>query len=274
MADAMEHTGERMVPEHCSGHVLWEHIYRYKFAKQFVRGRRVLDIACGEGYGSAALQVAGAISVIGMDISEDTCRHARNKYGIDARVGDAMAIALPDASVDTVVSFETVEHVPQPRRFVQECSRLLCDSGVLVISTPNVDAYNPARSAENNPFHCAEMTGTEFVELLGMYFHSVQLYSQAVVSAPMLSLAGLRARDTRWQNVRGYHRFIRSRFPDAKIALERQVQSAPVAEIVRQDGWLERLLNPYEVRHHRLGSKVQALYFVAVAAHPIRSALM
>src|SRR4051794_3204615 len=109
MTDAMDFTGERMVPDACAGSILWEHLYRYKFARQFVQGRRVLDIACGEGYGSSALQAAGAASLIGMDISEETCQHAREKYGIDARVGDAMAIALPDRSIDVVVSFETVE---------------------------------------------------------------------------------------------------------------------------------------------------------------------
>src|SRR5687767_6601798 len=98
--DCMEDTGERMLPETTSAVTFWEHIYRYRFAARFVRGRRVLDIACGEGYGAAALLRAGAASVIGVDISEEACEHARQKYGIDARPGSAEQIPLPSQAVD------------------------------------------------------------------------------------------------------------------------------------------------------------------------------
>src|SRR5450755_3763115 len=100
----LEWTGERMVPERCDTGTFSEHAERYRFAARLVAGRDVIDIACGEGYGSAALVKAGASSVIGFDISEETCAHARRKHGIDARVGDAQKIPLPSSSVDIVVS--------------------------------------------------------------------------------------------------------------------------------------------------------------------------
>src|ERR1700722_8417852 len=112
--------GERMVPESADTLTFWEHIYRYGFALHYVPGKRVLDIACGEGYGAASLQKAGAAQVIGVDVSESACSHARGKYGIDARVGSAEKIPLPDKSVDVVVSFETIEHVRDPGRFLDE----------------------------------------------------------------------------------------------------------------------------------------------------------
>src|SRR5688572_17038072 len=96
---AMDFTGERMIPEVADPHMFWEHVYRYRFAASYAPGRRVLDIACGEGYGSAALLKAGAASVIGVDISAEAVAHARRKYGVDARVGDAAAIPLGDSSV-------------------------------------------------------------------------------------------------------------------------------------------------------------------------------
>ena len=108
------HYTERMVPEEAHARIFWEHVARYRFAKEFVRGKRVLDIACGEGYGAAGLAKAGARSVVGIDVSADVCDHARRKYGLDARAGDAQAIPLPDRSIDLVVSFETIEHVDQP----------------------------------------------------------------------------------------------------------------------------------------------------------------
>ena len=85
MASSLEFTGERMVPDavDLDSQCYWEHIYRYRFASQYARGQRVLDVACGEGYGSAALSAAGAVSVVGVDISPDTVQHARKKYGID-----------------------------------------------------------------------------------------------------------------------------------------------------------------------------------------------
>src|SRR5436305_7763381 len=105
-SDLLEHTGERMIPEASVPEIFWEHVHRYRFAKRFVRDKRVLDIACGEGYGAFGLLRAGAASVVGVDISEEACDNARQKYGIDARCGSAEAIPLPDASVDVVVSFE------------------------------------------------------------------------------------------------------------------------------------------------------------------------
>src|SRR5438132_6501761 len=108
---ALPWTGERMIPEKADASTFWEHIYRYKFASKFSAGKMVLDIACGEGYGAHSLSQGRAESVIGVDISEETCRHARAKYGMDARLGDAEAIPLGKSSVDLVVSFETIEHV-------------------------------------------------------------------------------------------------------------------------------------------------------------------
>src|SRR5437868_8858698 len=102
--ESLDFTGERMVPERAGSETFWEHIYRYRFATGFVRNKRVLDIACGEGYGTAALLQAGAASVIGVDISADVCDHARRKYGIDARPGNALNIPLPGQSVDVVIS--------------------------------------------------------------------------------------------------------------------------------------------------------------------------
>lgn len=188
-AAQLAYTGERMMPGDSDPATFWEHIYRYRFATRFVPGQRVLDIACGEGYGSAALRQAGAVSVVGVDVSPQACEHARRTYGIDARVGDATAIPLPNQSIDIIVSFETIEHVAQPTEFINECARVLAPGGVLIISTPNRNRFR-ADDIEN-PFHCSEMSRDEFVTLLRSRFPQITLFSQDPQYARWWSLRGL-----------------------------------------------------------------------------------
>ena len=175
----LDPTGERMVPESADTFTFWEHVYRYAFASRFVRGKRILDIACGEGYGAAALQKAGAAQVIGVDIDESVCLHARNKYGLDARPGTAERIPLPDKSVDVVISFETIEHVTSPNLFLDECARVLAPGGRLVISTPNKLILNQYLGGYKNPYHCSEMTPEELASAfeLSIPGHSTSTHS-------------------------------------------------------------------------------------------------
>ena len=106
-------TGERFVPG-TRGEIWVEHWHRYHFAARLAAGQRVVDAACGEGYGSALL-AAVARGVVGVDIDAPTIAHARATYGGVANLsfveGSATRLPLPDASVDIVVSFETIEHL-------------------------------------------------------------------------------------------------------------------------------------------------------------------
>jgi len=130
-----------------------------------VRDKRVLDIASGEGYGTAVLRRAGSRSVVGIDVSQDICSRAREKYGEPFCAGDAHAIPLSDHSVDVIVSFETIEHVEGPDTFLDECVRVLVPKGILIVSTPNKAVHS--ESPEPNPFHCSEMNEGDFLSLLG-----------------------------------------------------------------------------------------------------------
>lgn len=269
-ATILDYTGERMVPENADNVTFWEHIYRYRFAAPFVKGKRVLDIACGEGYGSAALQKAGAASVIGVDIAPDSVAHAHRKYGIDARVGDATAIPLPDNSVDVVISFETIEHIDDPTRFVDECARVLNSDGIAIISTPNGSIYHDLAGA--NPFHCSEMSEREFVELLESRFENCKLYSQRTQSAAWWSSRGLSSPNWPLLYVRGVGRLgNRLRKIYGKNAVERttnRFRSNPIQAIRSKDKLLSGLFNNYQVKPYRAFHKEEPIYFIAVVSRP------
>lgn len=185
----MDYTGERMLPNMAAPTTFWEHVERYRFACRYVRGKDVLDIACGEGYGTAAMGKAGARSVIGVDIDPQAVEHARHRYQIDARLGSAETIPVENDSVDVVISFETIEHVPNPETFLDECVRVLRPGGVLVISTPNLEVYREV--TPDNPFHCSEMSVQDFKKLLGARFESTVMFGQHLPEPWFMRYRGL-----------------------------------------------------------------------------------
>lgn len=173
MAADLVFTGERYVPG-TTGEIAHEHWHRYAFARRYAAGRRVLDVACGEGYGSGVLAET-AVHVCGIDIDAKTLAHARKAYADRANLSfvEASAAALPlvDASVDVIVSFETIEHLvagDQPR-MLAEFARVLAPDGVLVISSPNRPQYSDARGY-TNPFHLHELDRDELARLLAPHF--------------------------------------------------------------------------------------------------------
>lgn len=273
---ALAWTGERMVPEHAPAHTFWEHVYRYRFACRRVRGLRVLDIACGEGYGTAALSRAGAAHVVGVDVCPESCRHAAAKYHLEIRQGDAAAIPVPTGAVDAVVSFETIEHLDSPAAFLHECTRVLAPGGFAIISSPNRDLYRAG--AEPNEFHRSEMSCQEFASLLRKYFGRVEMYSQCLQSASPTSIHSLAAFESVWLKVRGFWRVRRwalARLCDVDIyepKVDELFRDDPVAAILAHDGPITRLMNPLDVRKSSASGAERAVYLVAVCRDPKRGA--
>jgi SAM-dependent methyltransferase len=186
----LEVTGERLLPEQQRGELVHaQHVARYRFATQFARGRRVLDAACGEGYGTAMLAAAGARAVVGVDIDKATVDHAREKYGLEFERADVAELPFEEGSFDLVVSFETLEHVPDAPRALAEFRRVLADDGLLIASTPNSDRY-----LVDNEFHTREYTAREFEDMLAPHFSEVALFYQqdwltsAVMGAEQLGI--------------------------------------------------------------------------------------
>jgi glycosyltransferase involved in cell wall biosynthesis/SAM-dependent methyltransferase len=176
----LEWTGERYVPE-ISGNIRLEHLHRYLLARELCADRRVLDIACGEGYGSDLLARV-ATFVVGIDIVPDVARHARQRYGRPAvtfAAGTCAAIPLADRSVDVVVSFETLEHHDQHDAMMREVKRVLTPGGVLIISSPDRREYSEIPGYVN-PFHTRELDRQEFANLLTAHFQHIRIVGQRV----------------------------------------------------------------------------------------------
>ena len=183
MSDDLEFTGERFVPG-VGGEIVYEHVHRYAFARRHAAGKRVLDVACGEGYGSALLAEV-AREVVGVDIDGPTIGHARATYASRPNLrfveGSAARLPLDDASVDVVVSFETIEHldaVDQPRMLV-EFARVLVDDGIVVLSAPNRPEYSEGRGYVN-PYHRHEHDRAELERLLRVCFPALAWHAQRV----------------------------------------------------------------------------------------------
>jgi SAM-dependent methyltransferase len=157
---------ERLVPEEAVEASLQEHLARYRFARERVRGR-VLDVACGTGYGTSMLDA------VGVDLSLEALRYARRH---PARYVAADAGRLPfGRAFDAVVSFETIEHVPDPARFVAECARV----GLFLVSTPNKDLWSPRSATPLQRHHVKEFTRKEFLAVLKPF--KVQLFGQILL---------------------------------------------------------------------------------------------
>ncbi|WP_247870380.1 class I SAM-dependent methyltransferase [Ochrobactrum sp. CGA5] len=151
------------------------HCIRYHKAAEFIRpGDRVLDVACGLGYGSHILyNNSKAHSVIGIDLSDFSINYAKAHYGHDDHlrfaVGDAQALSeIPSNSIDFIAAFETIEHVPDPHAYLKELKRVLKPSGRLMVCAPN--NWVDETGKDPNPFHLHVYTWERLIDECSSYF--------------------------------------------------------------------------------------------------------
>jgi SAM-dependent methyltransferase len=195
---------ERLVPEQLASDVglgaetLQLHLSRYAFAAEHARRGRILDIACGVGYGSRLLSdcLPAGTEVLGVDLSEAAITHARQQYrreGLDFAVADALRFS-DERGFDTIVSLETIEHLPDPDAFIDRMMGLLKPGGAFIASvptTPSVDA---------NPHHLHDFTAARFRRMVAPYrFEEIASLPQVQAFTPG---AVLRRDDSRTRNLR------------------------------------------------------------------------
>jgi SAM-dependent methyltransferase len=176
-----EFTGERVIPGEV-GPDLWnEHLARYLFAARLTPDKRVLDLGCGTGYGTAEL-ARTASWAIGIDRAPEAIAYAGEHYrgpNLRFQTASCEAVPFPDGTFDLLVAFEVIEHLENWKGLLGEARRLLAPGGLFVVSTPNRVYYAESREGTGpNPFHVHEFDYEEFRRELGAFFPHLALYVQ------------------------------------------------------------------------------------------------
>ena len=186
-SDNQVYDTERIVLGKTPENILRMHLARYAFAEEYVVDSLVLDVASGIGYGSKLLSNC-AKEAIGGDISRSAVGYGQKEWGRRENLSflllDAHMLPFRKGTFDAVVSFETIEHLPEQDLFLSECARVLKKNGLLICSTCNKNILTASYKRSLNPFHVAELTEGEFFSMLRSKFSHVEAYGQLFLSIP------------------------------------------------------------------------------------------
>ncbi len=174
----LELTGERTLPDvPLENYWFQRHLAVYEWISARVIGLRVLDMACGEGYGSEVLSRTAA-AVVGVDANPEAHEHAALRYrreNLRFERGMVETYGEPGA-FDAVVFLQTIEHVQDPGAVLEHFDSLLAPGGVAYVTTPNVLTLAPPGAEKSgNPWHVREYRAHEFDQLCRSVFADVQM---------------------------------------------------------------------------------------------------
>jgi 2-polyprenyl-3-methyl-5-hydroxy-6-metoxy-1,4-benzoquinol methylase len=171
-------TGERTLPDVPEENYWFRrHLVVYEWIAGRVRGKRVVDMACGEGYGSDTLAAAGAASVAGVDANPEAHEHARLRYVRPNLRFERELVESFGEPCDVVVFLQTIEHVQDPGAILEHFKSILAPGGVAFVSTPNLlTLAPPGAEKSDNPWHVREYRAAEFRALCEAHFRRVELH--------------------------------------------------------------------------------------------------
>lgn len=171
---------ERWLPGFCAPDTNQAHLNRYQWVSDFVIDKKVLDLACGSGFGSIHLANEGrAIQVIAGDNSKNVIGYCKAKHNEQPNLifveMDAQNFSLNER-MEVIVSFETIEHLKNPRLLLQNCSECLDENGSFFVSTPV--SRLPIDTKPDNPHHLIEWNITEFYKMVQLFFRIENVFIQ------------------------------------------------------------------------------------------------
>jgi 2-polyprenyl-3-methyl-5-hydroxy-6-metoxy-1,4-benzoquinol methylase len=170
----LELTGERTLPDvPVENYWFRRHLVVYEWIAERCAGLKVVDMACGEGYGTEVL-ARRAREVTGVDANPEAFEHARLKYTRPGVRFVRNMIELHSEPCDVVVFLQTIEHVPDPEGVLRHFKEM---AGTVYVSTPNLLTLAPAGADKSgNPWHLREYRVAEFRALCESVFERVELY--------------------------------------------------------------------------------------------------
>jgi len=177
-----EYSGERQVGKNLE-EIRLDHLNRYKFASKYINkdNSLVTDAACGVGYGSYLLsELENVISIQSLDISKEALTHAKKYFFSDKIDYTEMDIEHDDLMIkksDYYISFETIEHLPSPEKYISKIADNLKDGGVFIGSTPNEEIMPFIQ--QNFLYHTKHFKEEELLRLLKKYgFKNIEFFQQ------------------------------------------------------------------------------------------------
>jgi|SRR5690554_4223763 len=191
-----------------------EHVHRYNYSlKHFIKKTdRVLDIACGTGFGTDLIAKHSENDVIGGDISDEAiefCKNSLSRKNLSFHHMDGTKLPFEDGHFDAITSFETIEHTTEFHKMISEFKRTTKKKGLIILSTPNFIINSPS-GVVTNPFHTQEWNYDDFVELLNTHFNKYELFGQKYSRYSKKNMAyrienlllqrGIRKMPLKWQN--------------------------------------------------------------------------
>jgi 2-polyprenyl-3-methyl-5-hydroxy-6-metoxy-1,4-benzoquinol methylase len=236
-------TGERTLPDVPEENYWYRrHLAVYEWIGARVAGKHVIDMACGEGYGSEVLSRV-AVGVVGVDANPEAHEHARLRY---PRQNLRFARDLVESfsePCDAVVFLQTIEHVQNPDEILEHFKSMLAPGGVAYVTTPNLLTLAPAGAEKSgNPWHVREYRAEEFRALCSAHFPRVELLG--LFHARKLRVHELAIRRLGWDAVHkrlGITKPFYDRFTPAIAASDFALRASPPAAAAQLDRALDFL---------------------------------
>ena len=232
----LELTGERTLPDVPEENYWYQrHLVVYEWIARRTAGLRVVDMACGEGYGSDVLARGGAASVVGVDANPEAHEHAKLRYVRPNLRYERNLVETFDEPCDAVVFLQTIEHVRNPDEVLERFKALVGPRGVVYVTTPNVLTLAPAGAEKSgNPWHVKEYRPEEFRNLCEAHFSQVEVLG--LFHARKLRVHELAIKHAGWDTVH-------AKLGITKPFYDRFTPAISVRDFALRSGGLERALD-------------------------------